>query len=190
MANEPITTRIPHDLMTELEARAKKDRCSKSIVTREALKSYLHAPEVALPIETISEITSITALSLSTIRKYYNAAKTAKAFWRLTLTKKIGAKIVTDIEKHIYVKFKDRKDYILLPQTGNYQEDLIEGTKNLEKALDAILNFIPEGSTLEEKNKEFYEDLDKLGLLPDGNPLTKNKKSSLHSQTKNKKENN
>ena len=166
MEKVKITLSINQRLLANLKAIAKDKQCSISYICEKALKQYFTALELPISEETLRKLSCITRLSLATITRYYKISETSKTFWELVLPSKSGATIMEDLKGHFYAKFKKREDYIPLPETGDLPKDIEEGVKNFQKAPRIIHEIIP-----------IYTQ-------------TKNKKSSLRSQIKNKKENN
>ena len=191
MKKEPMTVTIDRDVMIALEEKMEAKKCSRSFITNELLRSSLKIPENPNH-EILTRVANIALMSPSAASKYYNRSRTAIEFWKSVLSSRVSAKISKDLNKHYFVKFPKQEGNIQLPETGNMLKDIEEGAKNIENSLRVIHDVIPVKPTLEEAKKDFFNKLDEKGLMPDGNPLAKNKKStlnkneksSLHSQNK------
>ena len=159
MKKKSITIRLPSDVMDAVIALAERKKCSKTLICREGIETLVKTKDSFSSIETLHELVNITSLSLSTIARHYRTSKTAKRFWDLVISPRTNGTIFSNVKGQIYVKFKDHKKYIFLPQTGNYSKDIEDGTKNIVQAIRVLTNPL-----CEEEKTESYDDFCKKGM--------------------------
>jgi len=85
MRDEQLTLRLPHELLRDIDRRARALGVPKAQVVREALAAYLAAPaeaDPAAPLQAVSALIGSLALDRQAIERNEIAARVRRHNWR------------------------------------------------------------------------------------------------------------
>ena len=85
MRDEQLTLRLPHELLRDIDRRARALGVPKAQVVREALAAYLAAPaeaDPAAPLQAVSALIGSLALDPQAIERNEIAARVRRHNWR------------------------------------------------------------------------------------------------------------
>ena len=85
MRDEQLTLRLPHELLRDIDRRARALGVTKAQVVREALAAYLAAPaeaDPAAPLQAVSALIGSLALDRQAIERNEIAARVRRHNWR------------------------------------------------------------------------------------------------------------